>query len=63
MTNQSAHTYTDLDGNPVEPPELNWLETGVDIEGSPCDRYTTGPESSVWLDDEFREVDTHNDTC
>jgi len=59
MTHPAIDTYTDLDGNTVEPPEINWLETGIDIDGQPCDRYSTGPETSVWLDDDLAEVEVN----
>jgi hypothetical protein len=50
--------YYDLDGKPVNTAELEWVETGIDIDGQCCDRYMTGPETSVWLDaDMVNEVE------
>jgi len=50
--------YIDLDGNPVDVPELHWLEDGRDIDGRHCSRYAIGNEESVWLDEDGREVET-----
>ena len=50
-------SYTDLSGNQILVTELNWLQTGIDIDGQPCDRYSTNPETSVWLDDYYQEVE------
>lgn len=50
-------TYTDLLGNTIEPPELNWLATDIDINGDPVDCYSTSPDTRVWLDDDYQEVE------
>lgn len=54
------HVYTNLDGQPVTVPCLDWLEDGTSDEGEPCSRYYIGEEDgdsqSVWLDDDLNEV-------
>ena len=38
---------------------LNWLEDGRSaVDGEVCSRYSTGPEDSVWLNEDFEEVET-----
>lgn len=61
----SLYEYTDMTGCVVQVETLDWLEDGYHYEGDerlPCSRYCIGYDEegdglSIWLDDDFREVD------